>query len=83
MHTALRMPKEEVLEVDGKDVVKEVHQVLDKIKDFSSRVRDGKILGYSGKKLVNIVAIGVGGSDFGSEFIYEALRYDSKAREAS
>lgn len=77
------MAKTESLTVDGKDVVKDVHEVLDRICDFSNKVRDGTISGFTGKKLKNIVAIGIGGSFLGPEFVFEALRHDSTCKAAS
>ncbi len=76
MHIALRKAKNESLIVDGVDVVKDVHDVLDRIATFSNNVREGIIKGHTGKNLRNIVSIGIGGSFLGPEFVYEALRYD-------
>jgi glucose-6-phosphate isomerase len=59
------------------DAVKNVNAVLKKIEDFSNKVRSNEIKGYSGKNLTNVVAIGIGGSYLGSEFVYEALKFDS------
>ena len=59
LHTALRRPKTDSLEFNGNDVVKDVHTVLDQIKTFSDKVRDGTITGFTGKNLKNIVAIGI------------------------
>lgn len=75
LHVALRAPKGEKIIVDGKDVVPEVHQVLDKMSTFSNRIRSGEWKGHSGKKIKNIVNIGIGGSDLGPVMAYEALRY--------
>jgi glucose-6-phosphate isomerase len=83
LHVALRKPKTDSLIVDGNDVVKDVHTVLDQIKQFSQKVRDGTISGYTGKKLKNIVAIGIGGSFLGPEFVFEALRHDATCKAAS
>jgi glucose-6-phosphate isomerase len=77
LHVALRAPKGESIQVDTKDVVPEVHAVLDKMADFSNRVRGGQWLGHTGKKIRNIVNIGIGGSDLGPVMAYEALRYYS------
>ena len=74
LHVALRKPKGDSLIVDGKDVVADVHSVLDRIEKFSSAVRSGETKGFTGKNLKNIVAIGIGGSFLGPEFVYEALR---------
>ena len=83
LHVALRMPEGQSLEVDGKDVLAEVHEVNRRIADFSNKVRSGEIVGYTGKKLANIVAIGIGGSFLGPEFVYEALRFDATCRADS
>ena len=78
LHVALRMPKDESLIVDGVDVVAEVHQVLDQMSSFASRVRSGEWKGHTGKAIKNIVNIGIGGSDLGPVMAYEALRYYSR-----
>jgi len=83
LHMALRKQPGDSLEVDGKDVVKDVHEVNARIAEFSKNVREGVVKGHSGKKLKNIVAIGIGGSFLGPEFVYEALRYDATCRAAS
>jgi glucose-6-phosphate isomerase len=83
LHTALRKNEGEVVQVDGQDVVAGVVDVRKRMAQFSESVRSGQSLGYSGKKLVNIVAIGIGGSFLGPEFVYEALRFDATCREAS
>jgi glucose-6-phosphate isomerase len=75
LHVALRAPKGESIYVDGQDVVPEVHAVLDKMADFSNRVRSGEWKGYTGKRMRNIVNIGIGGSDLGPHMAYDALRY--------
>src|SRR6267154_2408366 len=77
LHIALRAPKDESIIVDGKNVVPEVHAVLDKIADFSNRVRSGEWKGYTGKHIRNVVNIGIGGSDLGPVMAYEALKYYS------
>ena len=74
LHAALRAPKGESIVVDGEDVVPQVHAVLDKMADFSNRVRSGEWKGYSGKRIRNVVNIGIGGSDLGPVMAYEALR---------
>lgn len=79
MHIALRCPRSKQLFVDGEDVVPEVHAVLDKISSFSETVRTGKWLGSTGKPLATILAIGIGGSFLGPEFVFEALRTDHDA----
>jgi glucose-6-phosphate isomerase len=83
MHFALRRPADQELVVDGVNVTKDVHDTLNKIKDFSNRVRTGQFAGFTGNKLKNIVAIGIGGSFLGPEFVFEALRYDKVCEEAS
>ena len=74
LHKALRMDKSQSLVVDGTDVVKEVHEVLERIKAFSAKVRSGEFKGFTGKKLKNFIPIGIGGSYLGGNFVYEALR---------
>jgi glucose-6-phosphate isomerase len=78
LHVALRAPKGERIEVDGEDVVPEVHEVLDRMSDFSERIRSGEWKGYTGKRIRNVVNIGIGGSDLGPVMAYEALRYYSQ-----
>src|SRR6202050_5450709 len=75
LHVALRMPAEEHLEVDGTDVVAEVHEVLGRMTDFANRVRSGEWKGYTGKPIKNVINIGIGGSDLGPVMAYEALRH--------
>src|SRR5579863_6615704 len=75
LHVALRMPREATLVVDGTDVVREVHEVLDRMRDFSVRVRSGEWKGHTGKRIRNVVNIGIGGSDLGPVMAYEALRH--------
>ncbi len=77
LHVALRAPKEEAIFVDGENVVPEVHAVLDKMADFSNRVRSGAWRGYTGKRMRNIINIGIGGSDLGPSMAYDALRHFS------
>ncbi|MFF2432804.1 glucose-6-phosphate isomerase [Streptomyces sp. NPDC058107] len=74
LHTALRAPRDAVVEVDGEDVVPAVHAVLDKMADFSERVRSGEWTGHTGMRIRNVVNIGIGGSDLGPAMAYEALR---------
>ncbi|MFC9618757.1 glucose-6-phosphate isomerase [Streptomyces sp. NPDC056930] len=74
LHTALRAPRDAVIEVDGENVVPAVHAVLDKMADFSERVRSGEWTGHTGKRIRNVVNIGIGGSDLGPAMAYEALR---------
>jgi glucose-6-phosphate isomerase len=75
LHVALRMPRERSLVVDGVDVVAEVHQVLDRMSAFSDRIRSGEWKGHTGKRIRNVVNIGIGGSDLGPVMAYEALRH--------
>jgi glucose-6-phosphate isomerase len=77
LHVALRMPRGTSLVVDGEDVVAQVHEVLDRMRDFADRVRSGEWKGYTGKRIRNVVNIGIGGSDLGPVMAYEALRYYS------
>jgi glucose-6-phosphate isomerase len=74
LHVALRSPVGEQILVDGVDVVPEVHRVLDKMADFSDRVRSGAWVGHTGKRIRNVVNIGIGGSDLGPRMAYEALK---------
>ncbi|MFE3906790.1 glucose-6-phosphate isomerase [Streptomyces sp. NPDC059153] len=74
LHTALRAPRDAVIEVDGENVVPAVHAVLDKMAAFSDRVRSGEWTGHTGKRIKNIVNIGIGGSDLGPAMAYEVLR---------
>ncbi len=78
LHVALRAPKGQSIVVDGENVVPQVHAVLDKMADFSIRVRSGEWKGYTGKPIRNVVNIGIGGSDLGPVMAYEALRYYSR-----
>jgi glucose-6-phosphate isomerase len=75
LHVALRAPRDASIVVDGKNVVPEVHQVLDQMADFSNRVRSGAWKGHTGKRIRNIINIGIGGSDLGPVMAYEALRH--------
>ncbi|MET8692579.1 glucose-6-phosphate isomerase [Streptomyces bauhiniae] len=74
LHTALRAPRDAVVEVDGENVVPAVHAVLDKMSGFADRVRSGEWTGHTGKRIRNIVNIGIGGSDLGPAMAFEALR---------
>ncbi|MFF4799532.1 glucose-6-phosphate isomerase [Streptomyces sp. NPDC001351] len=74
LHTALRAPRDAVIEVDGENVVPQVHAVLDKMGDFAERVRSGAWTGHTGRRIRNVVNIGIGGSDLGPAMAYEALR---------
>jgi glucose-6-phosphate isomerase len=78
LHVALRMPKQASLLVDGVDVVKQVHEALERMGAFAERVRSGAWLGHTGKPIRNVVNIGIGGSDLGPVMAYEALKHYSK-----
>jgi len=78
LHIALRAPKDESILVDGKNVVPEVHAVLDRMADFSDRVRSGEWKGHTGKRIRNVINIGIGGSDLGPVMAYEALKHYSQ-----
>ena len=78
LHVALRAPKGSKITVDGKNVVPLVHEVLERMTGFSNRVRSGQWKGYTGKRIRNIVNIGIGGSDLGPVMAYEALRFYSE-----
>ena len=77
LHVALRAPKGETILMDGKNVVPEVHAVLDKMTAFSNRVRSGEWKGHTGKRIKNIINVGIGGSDLGPVMAYEALKHYS------
>ncbi|MCF2124968.1 glucose-6-phosphate isomerase [Strepomyces sp. STD 3.1] len=74
LHTALRAPRDAVVEVDGENVVPRVHAVLDKMAAFADKVRSGEWTGHTGRRIRNVVNIGIGGSDLGPAMAYEALR---------
>ncbi|MFF8674950.1 glucose-6-phosphate isomerase [Streptomyces sp. NPDC015242] len=74
LHTALRAPRDAVIEVDGENVVPGVHAVLDKMAAFADRVRSGEWTGHTGKRIRNVVNIGIGGSDLGPAMAHEVLR---------
>ena len=74
LHTALRAPRDASIVVDGENVVPKIHAVLDKMAHFADRVRNGEWKGYTGKRIRNVVNIGIGGSDLGPVMAYEALR---------
>jgi glucose-6-phosphate isomerase len=78
LHVALRAPKGATIVVDGKNVVPEVHAVLDKMADFSDRIRNGEWKGHTGKRIKNVINIGIGGSDLGPVMTYEALKHYSE-----
>ncbi len=77
LHVALRAPRGESIFVDGKDVVPEVHHVLDKMASFSDRLRSGEWKGHTGKRIKNVINVGIGGSDLGPVMAYEALKFYS------
>ena len=74
LHVALRAPRDEVIEVDGHNVVPDVHAVLDRMSEFADKVRDGSWTGHTGKRIRNVINIGIGGSYLGPEMAYLALR---------
>ena len=74
LHTALRRPRTDELVVDGQDVVKDVHETLDKVYAFADKVRSGEWKGVSGRAIRTVVNIGIGGSDLGPVMVYEALK---------
>jgi glucose-6-phosphate isomerase len=78
LHVALRMPRQRSLIVDGVDVVRQVHEVLDRMGAFAERVRSGEWTGHTGKPIRNVVNVGIGGSDLGPVMAYEALRHYSR-----
>ena len=78
LHVALRAPKGERIEVDGVDVVPMVHEVLERMSNFADRIRSGEWKGHTGKRIRNVVNIGIGGSDLGPVMAYEALRFYSQ-----
>jgi glucose-6-phosphate isomerase len=82
LHVALRMPRERSLVVDGVDVVKEVHETLDRMAAFCERVRSGEWRGHTGKPIRDVVNVGIGGSDLGPVMAYEALRHYSRREMA-
>ena len=75
LHVALRMPATATLVVDGQDVVAEVHGVLARMRAFSDRVRSGEFKGFTGKRIKNVINVGIGGSDLGPVMAYQALKY--------
>jgi glucose-6-phosphate isomerase len=77
LHAALRTPQSEKIVIDGTNVVSDVHAVLDKMADFVERVRNGAWKGHTGKRIRNVINIGIGGSDLGPVMAYEALKYYS------
>nr|BAB17655.1 cytosolic phosphoglucose isomerase [Arabidopsis halleri subsp. gemmifera] len=83
LHVALRAPKDAVIKADGKNVVPEVWNVLDKIKEFSEKIRSGSWVGATGKPLKDVIAIGIGGSFLGPLFVHTALQTDPEALESA
>ncbi|BBZ58727.1 glucose-6-phosphate isomerase [Mycolicibacterium monacense] len=79
LHTALRLPRDASLTVDGQDVVADVHEVLDRMGDFTDRLRSGDWTGATGERIRTVVNIGIGGSDLGPVMVYEALRHYADA----
>src|SRR5580698_2440267 len=77
LHVALRMPATATLVVDGQDVVGDVHAVLGRMRQFSDRVRSGEFKGFTGKRIKNVINVGIGGSDLGPVMAYQALKYYS------
>jgi len=78
LYVALRAPRGASILVDGQNVVPEVHAVLDKMADFSNRVRSGEWKGHTGKRIRNVINVGIGGSDLGPVMAYEALKHYSE-----
>lgn len=78
LHVALRMPRDGSIFVEGNNVVPKVHEVLDRMADFADRIRTGQWKGHTGKRIRNIINIGIGGSDLGPVMAYEALRHYSQ-----
>ena len=74
LHVALRMPRERSLIVDGRDVVADVHEVLDRMAAFADRIRSGEWKGHTGKSITSVVNIGIGGSDLGPVMAYRGAR---------
>ncbi|XP_050217981.1 glucose-6-phosphate isomerase, cytosolic [Mercurialis annua] len=83
LHVALRAPRDAVINSDGKNVVPDVWSVLDKIKDFSERIRTGSWVGATGKPLTDVIAIGIGGSFLGPLFVHTALQTDPEAKKSA
>ena len=79
LHTALRLPRGSALTVDGQDVVADVHEVLDRMGDFTDRLRSGEWRGATGERITTVVNIGIGGSDLGPVMVYQALRHYADA----
>ncbi|MDA4106175.1 glucose-6-phosphate isomerase [Mycolicibacterium holsaticum] len=79
LHTALRLPRDAELVVDGQNVVEDVHAVLDRMGDFTDRLRSGEWTGATGERITTVVNIGIGGSDLGPVMVYQALRHYADA----
>ncbi|MBC2644661.1 MULTISPECIES: glucose-6-phosphate isomerase [unclassified Rhodococcus (in: high G+C Gram-positive bacteria)] len=79
LHTALRLPADAALTVDGRDVVADVHRVLDRMGEFTDRIRSGQWRGATGERITTVVNIGIGGSDLGPRMVYRALRHYTDA----
>ncbi|GLD42022.1 glucose-6-phosphate isomerase [Mycobacterium kiyosense] len=79
LHTALRLPRNAQLEVDGQNVVRDVHEVLDAMGDFTDRLRNGDWTGATGERIRTVLNIGIGGSDLGPVMVYQALRHYADA----
>jgi len=77
LHVALRMPATDTLVVDGQNVIGDVHAVLGRMREFSDRVRSGEFKGFTGKRIKNVINVGIGGSDLGPVMAYQALKYYS------
>src|SRR5205823_10391029 len=77
LHVALRAPRDAVIEVDGENVVPKVHEMLERMSAFADSVRSGEWKGHTGRRIRNVVNIGIGGSDLGPVMAYEALRWYS------
>src|SRR6202021_4256252 len=78
LHTALRAPRDATIVVDGENVVPKVHAVLDRMANFSNRVRSGEWKGHTGKRIRNVINVGIGGPHLGPVMAYEALKHYSE-----
>ena len=83
LHTALRLKSDDSMVLDGVDIVKDIHQVLQRVKQFSEQIRTSKITGYTGRKLKNFISIGIGGSYLGGDFVYNSLRNHPECEASS
>src|SRR6185437_13799979 len=77
LHVALRAPRDAIIMHDGRNVVPDVHAVLDRMADFADRIRSGAWTGHTGRRIRNVINVGIGGSDLGPVMAYEALRHYS------